>query len=242
MAAGWFNEDVQSESDEEDGDWEACREAGGEDVSEDGDKEAREDGEDGEDGEDEDEDEDEDEEWAERVGRSGGGGSGSSGRAGPFDDPLDVSRGSSISTAVAADIGSASKFTAPVLERRSLPPSAVHTLGSGSPHSGGAAPSHFYLGSTFHRPGVRVPSRDGGGGSGSGGRSGASLEQRLAQTLSMESGSLPGFQRKVADRVALELMDEIFARPPLLKPNKQVDLPSPLHPPTTPPPIPSVYG
>ena len=102
---------------------------------------------------------------------------------------------------------------------------------------------------------ARVPSRDGGGGSDGGGKSSDLLppsQRRLAQTLSMESGTLPDFRHEVAERVALELINEIMhAEPPLPMPNKQVVLPSPfvsIHlandPTTTPPtpPTPPVYA
>ena len=168
MAAAWFSEDYQGDSDEEDSDWEAGCEAGEEDVEDDGDREG----------------EGEGEEQAERTSRSGGG--------------------------------------------------------------GGSPKEHLC------RSDARVPSRDGGGGSGGGGKSGDLLlpsQRRLAQTLSMESGTLPGFQREVAERVARELINEIMhAEPPLPMPNKQVGLPSPfvsIHPandPTTTPPTPPIHA
>ena len=185
MAAGWFSEDYQGESDDEDGDWEASREAGEGDLEDDRGREGED--EDADADADEDEGEGEIEDRAERTSRSGGGGGG-----------------------------------------------------------GGSPEEHLY------RSGARVPSRDGGGGSGGGGKSGDLLlpsKRRLAQTLSMESGTLPGFQSEVAERVARELINEIMhAEPPLPMPNKQVDLPSPTVPthlandPSTTPLTPSMYA
>ena len=185
MAAGWFSEDYQGESDDEDGDWEASREAGEGDLEDDRGREGED--EDADADADEDEGEGEIEDRAERTSRSGGGGGG-----------------------------------------------------------GGSPEEHLY------RSGARVPSRDGGGGSGGGGKSGDLLlpsKRRLAQTLSMESGTLPGFQSEVAERVARELINEIMhAEPPLPMPNKQVVSPSPFvsihlaNDPTTTPSTPPVYA
>ena len=99
--------DDQSESEDEDSDWEANREMGVEDEG------PHWDNEDGV--------EDEGGEQVEWVGGSGGGSSsGGGGSSRVSDGPLDISRGRSTSTVFTGEIGLAGTLTAPVFEAPQL--------------------------------------------------------------------------------------------------------------------------